>query len=423
MHATDVMLCYLMLLNRAPTAPELAQGQSQGLLDLLADVVREGEFAQRFFSAYWGLDEGNRHQRATHAFYAYVEALGDTRLKALETALRALPRIPDQGHDYVAYHHLRMRELMGFLARWHDTHPVSSLLDVGFSPFFGVYPQVLPNAERWVADIHPLENDTLQAAGAHGAYRVDLNRQALAAARGGPVDRRFDVVVFTEVLEHLLLDPVEALQDLLDLLSPEGVIYFSTPNYFSYGCINRLLAGRNPQPRYTRADGNRGFHYHLREYSFKELAEAVRTAGGEVVMHAFSDCWDKDQLPPNVQEQLPIALRSNLVLIVRHAGAPNPNPPRPVPDQTAHPLDSTAAFIAALAADANRVRTVTEEEANTPLNQLAFDEAWYLARYPDVAEAVREQAFRSGWEHYALYGIEERRSSRNFKVRTTEPYR
>jgi hypothetical protein len=100
------MLCYLMLLNRAPTAPELAQGQSQGLLDLLADVVREGEFAQRFFSAYWGLDEGNRHQRATHAFYAYVEALGDTRLKALETALRALPRIPDQGHDYVAYHHL-----------------------------------------------------------------------------------------------------------------------------------------------------------------------------------------------------------------------------------------------------------------------------------------------------------------------------
>lgn len=92
------------------------------------------------------------------------------------------------------------------------------------------------------------------------------------------------------------------------------------------------------------------------------------------------------------------------MLIVRHAGAPNPTPPTPVPNQTAHALDSTAAFIEALAADANRVRTVTEEEANSPLNQLAFDEAWYLARYPDVAEAVQEQAFRSGWEHYAMYG-------------------
>ncbi len=50
MHATDVMLCYLMLLNRAPTAPELALGQGRGLLDLLVDVVGEGEFAQRFFS-------------------------------------------------------------------------------------------------------------------------------------------------------------------------------------------------------------------------------------------------------------------------------------------------------------------------------------------------------------------------------------
>jgi SAM-dependent methyltransferase len=38
-----------------------------------------------------------------------------------------------------------------------------------------------------------------------------------------------------------------------------------------------------------------------------------------------------------------------------------------------------------------------------------FDEAWYLARYPDVAEAVRRGDLRSGLEHYLACGRQEGR--------------
>ncbi len=38
-----------------------------------------------------------------------------------------------------------------------------------------------------------------------------------------------------------------------------------------------------------------------------------------------------------------------------------------------------------------------------------FDEAWYLARYPDVAEAVRRGDLRSGLEHYLVSGRREGR--------------
>jgi SAM-dependent methyltransferase len=38
-----------------------------------------------------------------------------------------------------------------------------------------------------------------------------------------------------------------------------------------------------------------------------------------------------------------------------------------------------------------------------------FDEAWYLARYPDVAEAVRRGDLRSGREHYLACGRQEGR--------------
>jgi hypothetical protein len=40
---------------------------------------------------------------------------------------------------------------------------------------------------------------------------------------------------------------------------------------------------------------------------------------------------------------------------------------------------------------------------------IKFDEAWYLARYPDVKEAVRRGVFSSGREHYMLSGYYEHR--------------
>lgn len=39
-----------------------------------------------------------------------------------------------------------------------------------------------------------------------------------------------------------------------------------------------------------------------------------------------------------------------------------------------------------------------------------FDEALYLSRYADVAEAVRQGSFSSGWQHFQLYGEREGRN-------------
>ncbi len=38
-----------------------------------------------------------------------------------------------------------------------------------------------------------------------------------------------------------------------------------------------------------------------------------------------------------------------------------------------------------------------------------FDEAWYLAQYPDVAEAVRRGDIASGLEHFLASGRREGR--------------
>lgn len=45
-----------------------------------------------------------------------------------------------------------------------------------------------------------------------------------------------------------------------------------------------------------------------------------------------------------------------------------------------------------------------------------FDEAWYLDKYKDVAEAVRKGAIASGFEHYASAGIYEGRIPYPFAI-------
>jgi hypothetical protein len=43
------------------------------------------------------------------------------------------------------------------------------------------------------------------------------------------------------------------------------------------------------------------------------------------------------------------------------------------------------------------------------ISGIKFDEAWYLAKYPDVKDAVKNKIVQSGREHYVLSGYYEHR--------------
>jgi hypothetical protein len=50
------------------------------------------------------------------------------------------------------------------------------------------------------------------------------------------------------------------------------------------------------------------------------------------------------------------------------------------------------------------------------LRGIEFDEKWYLSRYPDVAEAVKAGAMKSGRYHFIEVGYFEGRRPREFEV-------
>jgi SAM-dependent methyltransferase len=102
-------------------------------------------------------------------------------------------------------------------------------------------------------------------------------------------DESFDTVVITEVVEHLLMDPVYAMNEVNRVLKPGGKVLFSVPNAASDECLTFLV--NNQQPGFLRCYLSKGLthgdkdlttvyemgHYH--EYTSREVEALVRATG------------------------------------------------------------------------------------------------------------------------------------------------
>ena len=108
------------------------------------------------------------------------------------------------------------------------------------------------------------------------AIRVDLNQKN--PFNGLNTDAPFDVIVFADVLEHLL-DPQKILEATKDYLSKGGCVVVSLPNVRHYSTFISLgLLGVWPQR-------DRGIHdrTHLHYYAKKNMLDLFAASGLQVV--------------------------------------------------------------------------------------------------------------------------------------------
>ncbi len=176
------------------------------------------------------------------------------------------------------------------------------VLEFGPSAFSALYRRILPGCRLVLAD-RPADGEHRgfdaalcdRIAQPDGFVAVDLvgplDRAAEALDRYGP----FDLIVFTEVLEHLARHPAEVLGFLIGRLAPDGFLYLTTPNALSRGNLHLIGRRRNPQQLFPRQDANWDAHHHVREYTMTELIESVAEAGGRVRALHFSSCWDEPE--------------------------------------------------------------------------------------------------------------------------------
>ncbi len=103
---------------------------------------------------------------------------------------------------------------------------------------------------------------------------TDAHPEQAQALRALPNDS-FDVVLFTEIIEHLTFNPVAMWREIYRVMKPGARIVVTTPNYYGLRRLLRALW------RFARADGGSvavdnllrqpSFAHHWKEYSLREL--------------------------------------------------------------------------------------------------------------------------------------------------------
>jgi len=159
------------------------------------------------------------------------------------------------------------------IKRYCDLAPPTPLkvLDIGGGQL-GLLCKKLWNDDAYVADIGGIHLDYLQEKGLKTVkWNLCLNEQ--------PFKEEFDLIFFSEVIEHLPMPVHMALERLKIALKPGGTIICSTPNLYRLRNVIYMILGKQIYD-YFRIPEEQGLG-HVIEYSIAHLQWQFEKAGLE----------------------------------------------------------------------------------------------------------------------------------------------
>ena len=210
-------------------------------------------------------------------YYAFADMLANQEQSGLDHI------------DYINVSRNRFEYIMALSKRVMSDRKIR-ILDVGRSflsyllcdYYENVMTLGLPNANKGYGHEYiPIESKTT---GPKGHIVFNLNDAQFISCIDGVGE--FDLIVFSEVLEHLYTAPELVFHLLKNHLSDRGIIICSTPNAVALQKRMRFIKGINPFDRIRIIHTNPG---HFREYTKEEIIEIGTTAGLEVLQHFFDN--------------------------------------------------------------------------------------------------------------------------------------
>lgn len=186
--------------------------------------------------------------------------------------------IPAERRPYLAFQARRYASIGRFLAR-HGPWKGRTVLDLGGGVgSLSVYLAATLGGEYHLSDFFPPSPalaEALRARGVTQCYPSDLTRPEPLAPSSPP----YDAILFVEVLEHLLVNPVLLFRRLAAHLAPGGLLFLTTPNQARLTNRWKLLRGRSIKDagRYPLDDS--GVYGHVVEYTTSELDVILHYAG------------------------------------------------------------------------------------------------------------------------------------------------
>lgn len=158
---------------------------------------------------------------------------------------RAWREIFDSGRDliigqdeYGKVHKERFWELLNAVHLQISGKERPRLMEFGASEFSALYKRFFPHSVLHLSD-RPTPADYIgftetvcrRIAACEAFFALDLETPDFLEKNPG-LSGSYDLILFAEVLEHLVVNPVDLMRRLLRMLRPGGSLYLTTPNFF-----------------------------------------------------------------------------------------------------------------------------------------------------------------------------------------------
>jgi SAM-dependent methyltransferase len=163
-------------------------------------------------------------------------------------------------------------KIPGWMEKDAARHRVDRILDVGcgYGTLLAVAARIY-RARGYCLDVTPYLLSPV-------AFKWNLqSSQANIELTPIPWKGSFDVIIMTEVLEHLNFQPVPTLKKLRDALAPAGRLFLSTPDAKEWGRTQKYYKRLEDIP--PPALGKIPIDDHIWQYTERELRQVLKEAG------------------------------------------------------------------------------------------------------------------------------------------------
>jgi SAM-dependent methyltransferase len=209
----------------------------------------------------------------------------DSSLQLIDACAREL--VPEDRallgwhNGYVANHRMRIA---------HDLDIIRRQVPLDHTVLeFGSIPLLLTTAlEKCGYDVTGCDIAPERYSSAIESVAIDVIKCNVEIERLPFADASFDAAIFNELFEHLRINPIFTLSEVLRVLKPNRTLTLSSPNLKSFGgMVNYWLKNKayscsaEIYSEYKKLD-DLGHMGHVREYTATEIIEFLQTIGFEV---------------------------------------------------------------------------------------------------------------------------------------------
>jgi len=191
---------------------------------------------------------------------------------------------------YVDLHKDRFSDILR-LCQFYVANPSARVLDIGRSELTAYLLKYYPHVTTLGLDLHADAGGHREASSMETVPHITFDLLNSHRVDIWPKCKSFDLIVFSEVLEHLSVAPEFVFAFLNSLLAENGILICTTPNAADVAKRLRLAYGRNPFERLRLYSANPG---HIREYTRQELCDIACSVGLQCIRQLYFD-WPQSR--------------------------------------------------------------------------------------------------------------------------------